>query len=282
MKYRFLPLLLATLVPSFWAGPTLAAGGAGSDDAVTGGDQIQVAMTLYAGGISFGKMDLDTTFRGNDYHSVSNFQTSGAVSAFWQAEIQATSSGKVATKTLQPALYDSFDINRTGKKQEVSLTYDKGEPKLFANPVYSTTGFEVKPEDQKDTLDPLSAVTHIVSGVAADAGNPCNFTTRIFDGRRLYSISLSKVKDTEIKMDNGLYAGKAAQCQVRYKALGGMRPRVLKSNEAFPMINVWMVTVKGNAGHDFAVPVRLWADTKYGQLSVVADTLKINGQTPKS
>ena len=26
-------------------------------------------MTLYAGGISFGKMDLDTTLRGSDYQS---------------------------------------------------------------------------------------------------------------------------------------------------------------------------------------------------------------------
>ena len=73
-------------------------------------------------------MDLDTSLSGTDYRVVSNFQTSGAVSAFWQSEIQATSSGKIGPRTLQPALYDSFDINRTGKKQEVSLTYENGSP----------------------------------------------------------------------------------------------------------------------------------------------------------
>ena len=280
MKHRLLPFVIASLTAL--VSPGWAAGGAGSEEAAQPGDQIQVAMTMYAGGIGFGKMDLDTTLRGNDYHSVSNFQTSGVVNAFWQSEIQATSSGKIGPKTLQPGLYDSFDINRTGKKQEVSLTYENGAPKLFANPVYSTTGFEVKPEDQKDTLDPLSAVTFIVSGVAMDAGNPCNLSARIFDGRRLYTIAMSKVKDTDIKMDNGLYAGKATQCQAKYKALGGMRPRVLRTNEPFPAINVWMVTLTGATGRSFAVPVRLWADTKYGQLSVVADTLKLNGQTPKS
>ena len=89
--------------------------------------------------------------------SVSNFQTSGVVNAFWQAEIQATSSGKVGAKNLcSPALYDSFDINRTGKKQEVSLTYDNGNPpRLYADPAYSTTGYEVKPDDQKNTLRSL-------------------------------------------------------------------------------------------------------------------------------
>jgi hypothetical protein len=264
------------------AGPVYAAGGAGADQAAQPGSQIKVNLTLYAGGISFGKMDLDTTLRGSDYQSVSNFETSGVVNAFWQAEIQATSSGKVGPRVLQPGLYDSFDINRTGKKQEVSLTYENGAPKLYADPVYSTTGYEVKPEDQKNTLDPLSAVTFIVSGVAADPGNPCTLTAPVFDGRRRYNIEMTKVKDTDIKMDNGLYAGKASLCQVKYRALGGMKPRVLKANESFPLINVWVVNFPSSAGHTFAVPVRLWADTQYGQLSVVADSIKIDGQTPKS
>ncbi len=277
MKYRFLLSSLLLAVSS----PVWAAGGAGSDETTQPGDQIQLGMTMYAGGISFGKMDLDSTLRGSDYHSVSNFQTSGVVNAFWQSEIQATSSGKLGGKTLQPSLYDSFDINVTGKKQEVSLTYDNGAPKLYADPVYSTTGFEVKPEDQKDTLDPLSAATFIVSGVSTNPADLCNLSTRIFDGRRLYAITMTKVKDTDIKMDNGLYAGKAALCQVKYRALGGMRPRVLRINENFPTINAWVVSFPGAAGHSFSVPVRLWADTQYGQLSVVADSLKIDGQQPK-
>ena len=138
-----------------------------------------------------------TTVRGSDYHAVSNLETSGVVNAFWQAEIQATSSGKVGAKNLTPALYDSFDINRTGKKQEVSLTYDSANPpRLYADPPYSTTGYEVKPEDQKATLDPLSAVMFIVSG-AGTAGTPCTVTAPVFDGRRRYNIEMSKVKDIE-------------------------------------------------------------------------------------
>jgi hypothetical protein len=47
------------------------------------------------------------------------------------------------------------------------------------------------------------------------------------------------------------------------------------------LINAWVVTFPGAAGHSFAVPVRVWADTQYGQLSVVADTLKIDGKSVK-
>jgi hypothetical protein len=277
-----LPALILSLAVCGLVRPALAAGGAGEDQAAAPGSQIQASLSLYAGGISFGKMDLDTTLRGPEYRSVANFQTSGVVNAFWQAEIQAQSSGRIGGKTLEPGLYDSFDINRTGRKQQVSLTYENGAPKLYADPVYSTTGFEVKPEEQKNTLDPLSALTFIVSSVAAQTGDPCDLTAPVFDGRRRYNIEMHKVKDTEIKMDNGLYAGKATLCQIKYHAIAGMRPGMLKrANDGFPSVNAWIVTYPGSAGRTFSVPLRIWADTQYGQLSVVADSVKIDGQPIK-
>jgi hypothetical protein len=265
----------------------LAAGGAGAEDAATPASRLQVAFTIYGGGIAFGKMDMDATLRGADYHAVANFQTSGVVSAFWQSEIQATSSGKIAPKGptpgMSPALYDSFDIGHAGKKQEVSLTYDaSGQPRLYADPAYSTTDYAVKPEEQKNTLDPLSAVMFIVTGAGADAANPCGLTAPVFDGRRRYDITMTKVKDTDIKMDNGLYAGHALLCQARYRQIAGYKPNVLKAREAFPAINAWVVSFPSAlAGRSYVVPVRVWADTPFGQVSVVASSLKIDGQTPR-
>ena len=265
-----------------WTAPALAAGGAASD-AAGPASQFQMAMTIYAGGLTLGKMDIDATVRGNDYHAVSNLQTSGVVNAFWQAEIQATSSGKLGSKNLAPVLYDSFDINRTGKKQEVSLSYDSANPpRLYADPPYSTTGYEVKPDDQKATLDPLSAVMFIVSG-AGTAGTPCTVTAPVFDGRRRYNIEMSKVKDVDIKLDNGLYAGHASLCQIKYHQLAGFKPRVIKANESFPTINAWVVTYpSATKGSDYVVPLRVWADTPYGLVAVVANSLKIDGQIPKA
>jgi len=280
MKVRHIFTGLTIL--STLAGPAWAAGGAGADS--TGpASKFQMAMTIYAGGITLGKMDIDATVRGTDYHAVSNLETSGVVNAFWQAEIQATSSGKMGANMLSPQLYDSFDINRTGKKQEVSLTYDSANPpRLFADPPYSTTGYEVKPEDQKATLDPLSAVMFIVSG-AGTAGAPCTVTAPVFDGRRRYNIEMRKVKDIDIKMDNGLYAGRATLCQIKYNQLAGFKPRVIKANETFPTINAWVVTYPSpTRGSDYVVPLRVWADTPYGLVSVVANSLKIDGQVPKA
>jgi hypothetical protein len=279
------PLVLAALFSTLMlpAGiPAQAAGGAGAQAPALPASKIQMAMTIYAGGITLGKVDMDATIRGGDYHVVSNLTTSGVVNAFWQAEIQATSSGKLGAGSFQPALYDSFDIGHAGKKQEVSLTYESGNPpRLYADPVYSSTGYEVKPEDQKGTLDPLSAVMFIVSGAGAKADNPCGLTAPVFDGRRRYNIEMKKVRDIDIAMDNGLYKGKGLLCSIKYRQLSGFKPRVIKANESFPTINAWITTVHSNVtGRDYAVPLRVWADTKYGVVAVLANSVKIDGGAP--
>src|SRR5664279_134303 len=126
MKTALLPLAV------LFAAPAWAAGGAGGEAPALPASRLEVAITLYAGGITMGHMDLDATLRGAEYHVVSNLQTSGVVNAFWQSEIQATSSGKLGGKALVPTLYDSFDTGRAGRKQEVSLSYDgAGPPRLY-------------------------------------------------------------------------------------------------------------------------------------------------------
>ena len=140
------PLILAFIAILPLTSVARAAGGAGGETPVLSGSQLQMAMTLYAGGVTLGKVDLDATIRGDQYHAVSNLQTGGVVNAFWQSEIQATSNGSVTAKTFHPSLYDSFYTGRSDKTQEVSLTYDSAGPvRLYADPPYSTTGYEVTP-----------------------------------------------------------------------------------------------------------------------------------------
>jgi hypothetical protein len=264
--------------------PAYAAGGAGADQAAAPSSQLQMAMTIYAAGITIGKVDMDATIRGADYHVVSNLITSGVVNAFWKSQIQATSSGKIGIKTLEPALYDSFDTNHASNKQEVSLSYESGSPPhLYAQPAYKTRGYEVPPEQQKDTLDPLSAVMFLTSGVAVSAENPCDVTVPVFDGRRRYNVELSKVSNTNISMDNGLYRGHGVLCSVKYRQLAGFKPNIIKQNENFPPIQAWLAVFPSNvAGRNYVVPLKVWANTPFGLVAVVANSLKIDGATPRS
>ena len=281
MKFRSVAFSLLGLP---LCSPAFAAGGESADTPAAPASQLNLALTLYAGGITLGKVDMDATIRGDQYHVVSNLETSGVVNAFWQAQIKATSNGRIGPKSLEPALYDSFDTNHSGKRQEVSLTYENGAPvRLFADPKFPTKGYDVKPEQQKATFDPLSAVIYITSGIGADAGNPCGVVAPVFDGRRRYNIEFTKVKDTTVKMDNGLYKGKALLCEMKYKQLAGFKPKILKENASFPKINAWIATFPSAvAGRTYVVPLRVWADTDYGTVAAVATSLKVDGVAPKS
>ena len=105
MNLRPLVLCLGLYALPF-ANPALAAGGAGAEQSgPTSG--LAMAMTIYAGGITLGKVDMDAKFIGDNYHVVSNLETSGVVNAFWQSTIQATSSGKLDGKVLQPSTIPS-------------------------------------------------------------------------------------------------------------------------------------------------------------------------------
>ncbi|HVP84341.1 MAG TPA: DUF3108 domain-containing protein [Rhizomicrobium sp.] len=259
-----------------------AAGGEGADDeSAAPSSRIAMAMNLYAGGIGLGKVDLDATIRGNQYHAVSNLETSGIVNAFWQARIQATSNGEILGNRLQPSLYDSFTTKKDSK-QQVSLTYEPGgDIRIYAVPTYTLHDHPITPEQQKNTYDPVSAILYVASGIGGDAKNPCDVVAPVFDGRRRYDIEVKKEKDTTVDMDNGLYKGPAIQCTARYNQIAGFSQKVLDTNSSFPVLHAWVVTFPAAGGHNFVVPLRVWANTPYGVIAAVTSTLKIDGVDKK-
>ncbi|HEY1709734.1 MAG TPA: DUF3108 domain-containing protein [Rhizomicrobium sp.] len=266
----------------FSATAAFAAGGQGADDTTKPSSQLQMAMALYAGGISLGNVDMDATFRGDDYHVVSNLTTSGVVNVLWQSHIQATSTGKISGGHVEPALYDSFYTGRNVKNQEISLTYENGQPRLYANPPYPLRGYEVPPEQQKNTFDPMSTVIALTTSIRADSKNPCGVTLPVFDGRRRYDISFTKEKDADIKMDNGIYKGHVQVCAIKYNQISGFSPGVLKAKQKFPPIHAWVATFPAAEGRTYAIPLRVWADTEYGTIAALVNKLVIDGTPQKA
>ncbi len=263
-----------------------AAGGDGEETRNEPASRLNWAMTLYAGGIGLGKVDLDATIRGDKYHAVSNLETSGIVNTFWQARIQATSTGQIGKsaeggKQLQPALYDSFTTKKDSK-QQVSLTYEPSGPiRVFSDPPYAASKYPIPAEMQKNTYDPVSAILYIATGIGADAKNPCSAIAPVYDGRRRYNIEMKKEKDTKVDMDNGLYKGPAVQCTARYNQIAGYSQKVIDTNAGFPLIRAWVTTYTSATGQTYVIPLRVWANTPYGVIAAVTSTLKIDGEDKK-
>ncbi|MBN9570053.1 MAG: hypothetical protein J0H30_03120, partial [Alphaproteobacteria bacterium] len=87
---RWRMAILVALLP----GAAFAAGGEAAQTTAAPASTLKMAMTLYAGGIKLGSVDLDAAIRGKQYRAVSNLETAGVVNAFCQSRIQATSTGE--------------------------------------------------------------------------------------------------------------------------------------------------------------------------------------------
>jgi hypothetical protein len=244
-----------------------------------------VAYTISFWGIPFGHTDFDSKFRQETYSTSSHFETSGIVSVFWQAKIEASSSGQVAEHALAPAVYDSFYQRGTTNKERVKVTFTGDDPKVEADPPYDLTQNPVSTAQKKEALDPLSAVTLILAGIKADSTNPCGTVAPVFDGRRRYNIEFTYVKDEKPDIDTALGKGKAHLCEMRYHQIAGFKPKIMKEGKSFPTIYGWFADVPSpNApnGH-YVIALKIWASTGWGTIDATLAQLHINGadRTPK-
>ena len=238
-----------------------------------------VAYTISFWGIPFGHTDFDSHFQQSLYSTRSHFETSGIVSVFWQARIDADSNGAIAPHSLIPALYDSFYQRGSDKTERVKVTFGEGEPQVDANPPYDLTKYRVTADEKKDALDPLSAVTLVLTGARADSQNPCGTVAPVFDGRRRYDIEFTYIKDEKPDVDPALWKGNAHLCRLRYHQIAGFKPKIMKEGEAFPPIYGWFVDVPNAAapGGHYEVALRVWASTGWGTVDATLSRLRVNG-----
>ena len=108
---------------------------------------------------------------------------------------------------------------------------------------------------------------------------PCDTVAPVFDGRRRYDVAFSYVKKTEIRMDNGLYAGPAFVCQIHYNQVAGYQQTVVKKGQKLPDIYAWVASVQSTSdpARRYMVPLRVWAETEYGLVVALASRLRVDG-----
>jgi len=259
--------------------PVLGAGGEGTDDKPA--STLDISYDLYVGGIPLGKVAMSVRFEGEDYKAISTLETKGIVNAFWQAKIEAASSGHANEGRLQPSLYDSFSQNRTVERRHATLTFGPDGPKsMISDPPYGDNRYPVTEEQRKKTLDPLSAAVFLTAASAGPEAKACDAVAPIFDGRRRYDVVFNYMKKTDVHMDNGLYTGPAMVCQVQYKQIAGYQQSVIEQNKKFPKMFAWVVSAKSSADPNraYKVPLRVWAETDYGIVAAVASQIKLDGQ----
>ena len=239
------------------------------DIAIPAQPNLGLAYSISFWGIPFGKTSYAARFADNGYAASSHFETSGIVSLFWQATIDASASGRVTSTALTPARYDSFYRRGDTKKERVEVTFDGHGATTFAAPPYDTTKYPVSDAEKREAADPMSAITLVLAGVHVDQANPCGTVAPVFDGRRRYNIEFSYVRDEPVNLGM-LYNGSAHLCRLRYKQIAGFKPKILKEGAAFPPIygDFAEISSPNAPGHRYLVPLKLWANVNWGTVTV--------------
>ncbi len=247
-----------------------------------GKDSLDAGYTIAFWTIPFGHTDYRGTFADGGYSAASHFETTGIISAFWKSVIDATVSGRFDSRGVKPAVYDSYNRRSSKKVQQVKVSFAGPVPQTIANPPYNMTKYPVSDEQKKEAVDPMSAITVIVTGLRASDSNPCGSGVQVFDGRRRYDVTFTYVRDEPAKLDNGLFNGIAHLCQIHYRQIAGYKQKILKEGEALPPMFAWCADVPSASapnGH-LIIPLKLWSALTWGTVSATLDNLKVDGGAP--
>lgn len=220
-------------------------------------------------GIPFGRTRYDGTFDDGRYDAKAHFETSGLVSIFWRAIIDAKVEGRYDATSISPTLYDSY--YRSGKKfQRVRLTYTDGKTALLAEPPYNVTKYAVTDAQKAESVDPMSALTLVLLGIKADKANPCGTVAPVFDGRRRYDIVLTPLRQEKVKISHDIFDGTAQLCQISYKQIAGYKQKILDEGKRWPPIYGYFETLPSKVAPDghYVVALKVWADTDWGRVAV--------------
>jgi hypothetical protein len=281
MSFKPAALLASFLVLGGISGPAWSAGGE-NEDAVAGpGSTLDLTWNLSVGGVPMGTAAMNARIDGDTYKASSRLETQGIVNRFWQSKIETASHGKIGDGRVQPLSYDSFQSRQSGRRQEVTLTFDENGPiGIVADPPYNLDRAPpMSDEDKKHSLDPLSSVLFLTTSTTANDQKPCEVTAPVYDGRRRYDVAFSFVRKQNVRMDNGIYAGPALICEVEYRQVAGYRQRIVERGMQMPKIYAWVAAIESKAspGRRYMIPVRFWAETEFGLITAVASLVRIDG-----
>lgn len=244
--------------------------------------RLEAAYSVAFWGISFGHTNYDGKIGDGAYSAKMHFETSGIVSVFWNSKIDATVDGHIAAHSISPSLYDSYSTDHNSKLQRVKVAFNGDMPSTTAEPPYNTTKYPVTDEQKKGAIDPMSAITSIISGVKADEKNPCGTGVQVFDGRRRYDVMFTYVKDEPVKMPNGVFNGTAHLCQIHYNQIAGYKQKIVKEGKALPpmFVDFADVPAKDAPNGHFVVAIKLWSALSWGTVTATLDGIKVDGAAP--
>jgi hypothetical protein len=241
---------------------------------------LEARYTLSFWDIAFGHIQYSDTLKGDSYAAQAHFETQGMVGFFWKSVIDATANGGVNAEGALPGAYDSYSRYRDHPLQRVRLTYADGAPSVFFDPPIDPIRFPVPKDQQKDAIDPMSALISMLVGAGGASKTPCGADARVFDGRRRYDVRFTYLR--EEKLSVGSYQGSGHLCELHFVPIAGYPQRLIMERRDPPKMFADFVDAAetGTPNGRYIVPVMVWAELSLGTVTATLDSLKLDGEIP--
>ena len=175
---------------------------------------------VYILGLKLGRLNYAVELKDNLYSAAGNLRSTGIFSVVSKYKFEASSQGKGENGVLKPQYYsEKSDTGR--RKEEKTLLYSRSSIELKTKK--TPKPYWLDPNEQLDTLDPMSAIIFILRD--QKKANICAQDFAMFDGIRRVGIKFTHGEETS---DGHL------NCNGTYTRMGGYSAKELKDGRNFP------------------------------------------------
>lgn len=188
---------------------------------------------------------------GNAYGVQGRVQTTGLAALIKQLRYEGAARGTFTKGRHRPASYtESADTGR--RQSDATLTYSKGVPQIIAYSPHEDAGpAAVDPATMGGTVDPLTALFATLRPV--NAGDECNLTLDLFDGKRASKLQIGAAKD----------AAETVTCEGAYIRVQGFTPKEMTKQPRFPFTLTYAPMPSGQMQ-----VVEVISETIYGKVTL--------------
>ncbi|WP_018631983.1 DUF3108 domain-containing protein [Neomegalonema perideroedes] len=210
---------------------------------------------VYLGGIPLGTLTTQGRGGGGAYAAQGEFRMASLLAIVIDSDASAEASGRIGTEGR--VIPESFFYRLRDRKEssELILSYDpQGRPLSIRRiPDVPKRDREPDPSEVPEAIDPATAI-YLLGAPRTDA---CAFDHQVFDGRKLHGVRLSGPARPEPEG--------SVVCSGIYERLKGFRDKDMTPERARHLFQARLTPLPDGGWR----PERIWADTTWGQASVV-------------
>ena len=240
-------------------------------------ERVALSYDAYFGPLRLLSVATTSVVNANDYAMQVTMRTEGIVRVLFPWTAVSLSQGVVRSSRLCP-VHHRIESQYRGASSRIDLSYrEDGEVELTAEPSPSDPPREeVAPALQRETVDPLTATIGLVRANAA--GEPCDGTWRIFDGRVRYDLRFADLGQTTVEPARGAkYHGPAHLCEATVDPIAGFLESNDEDREKPSKLRYWLAPVLAGVR---PMPVLLELSGARGALRIYLTDARAGDATP--